>query len=125
MTCPTKQYIERMSNDAVRCDLHTRINRCYWYLGSTSKTEPILKLEDGVKGGVKLEDEHYDITSECEMRILQAQFKHEATYTYVAVLSNSSISRKDISVIITGRSISDNRIICVLVSLQSLELLSD
>lgn len=66
--------------------------------------DPILKLEDGTKGGLKLEDDHYDINSECEMRIVQAQLSHEATYTYVAILSNGSIWRQDISVIITGES---------------------
>lgn len=88
--------------------MHTKINLCFWYLGPTSKTDPILKLENGIKGGDKLEDKHFDITPERQMRIIQAEIKHEAIYTYVAILSNSSVWREDILVIITGTSLQEN-----------------
>lgn len=100
--CPASQFVENNGDISIRCRAEIEIEQCYWYLGSTLETDPILKLEKGLKGGTKLRDVHYDITSNCEMIITDAQLEHEATYTFVAFFSDDSYWTKDISVIVTG-----------------------
>ncbi|XP_071843277.1 uncharacterized protein [Apostichopus japonicus] len=101
-TCPSIQFIEIMGTNKIRCDDHAEINRYYWYVGSTSETDPILKLVNGKMGGSKYNDGHYDITPNGDMTIKNAQLEHEAIYTFVAFFTNDSVWTRDISVIITN-----------------------
>ncbi|XP_071843235.1 uncharacterized protein [Apostichopus japonicus] len=101
-TCPSSQFIERIGTNTIRCDALAEINQYYWYMGSTSETDPILNLVNGKVGGSKYNDGHYDITPTGDMKIKNAQLEHEATYTFVAFFTNDSFWTRDISVIITN-----------------------
>ncbi|XP_071843265.1 uncharacterized protein [Apostichopus japonicus] len=99
-TCLSNQYVERMETNTIYCDVGGNVEGYYWYQGSISLTKPILKLENGVKGGEKYDDDHYDITSEGNMKIINARLDHEASYTYAVIFENGTVWRRSISVLI-------------------------
>ncbi|PIK56637.1 hypothetical protein BSL78_06493 [Apostichopus japonicus] len=99
-TCLSNQYVERMETKTIYCDVGGNVEGYYWYQGSISLTKPILKLENGVKGGEKYDDDHYDITSEGNMKIINARLEQEASYTYAVIFENGTVWRRSISVLI-------------------------
>lgn len=56
-----------------------------------------------MKGGAKLTNEHYDITLNGDVEIINARLEHEGTYSYVAFFQNDTVWQQDISVIVTGK----------------------
>ncbi|XP_071843736.1 uncharacterized protein [Apostichopus japonicus] len=99
--CPLRQSVERMDTETIYCMIVGNVQKYYWYKGSASHTQPILRLENGVKGGEKYDDDHYDITSEGNMKIINAKLEHEAIYTFAVIFENGTIWRRSISVLIT------------------------
>ncbi|PIK44446.1 hypothetical protein BSL78_18693, partial [Apostichopus japonicus] len=99
-TCPTNQHVEIMETKTIYCDVGGNVEGYYWYQGSISLTQPILRLENGVKGGEKYDDDHYDITSEGNMKIINARLEQEASYTYAVIFENGTVWRRSISVLI-------------------------
>ncbi|PIK42939.1 hypothetical protein BSL78_20201 [Apostichopus japonicus] len=90
-----------MGTKATHCMVDGNIQGYYWYKGSTSSTQPILRLENGVKGGEKYDDDHYDITSDGNMKIINAMLEHEATYTFAVFFENGTTWSRSISVVIS------------------------
>lgn len=99
--CPLEQTILINYNGTVYCEVEYQEGSYYWYQGSTSGTKPILVLKDGEKNGTNYLDEHYDITSQGYMKIINAQMKHQGIYTFVVTAPNRTTVRKNISVEIT------------------------
>ncbi|XP_071843233.1 uncharacterized protein [Apostichopus japonicus] len=99
--CPSNQKVERMDTGTIYCMLDGNVQKYYWYKGSVSHTQPILRLENGVKGGEKYDDDHYDISSEGNMKIINAKLEHEGIYTFAVIFENDTIWRRSISVLIT------------------------
>ncbi|PIK35909.1 hypothetical protein BSL78_27260 [Apostichopus japonicus] len=99
--CPLNQSVERMETKAIHCMVDGDIQGYYWYKGSISRTQPILRLENGVKGGEKYDDDHYDITSDGNMKIINAMLEHEATYTFAVFFENGTTWSRSISVVIS------------------------
>lgn len=94
-----------MGTKAIHCMVDGNIQGYYWYKGSTSSTQPILRLENGVKGGEKYDDDHYDITSDGNMKIINAMLEHEATYTFAVFFENGTTWSRSISVVISGENL--------------------
>ncbi|XP_071843278.1 uncharacterized protein [Apostichopus japonicus] len=99
--CPLNQNVERMDTGTIYCMIDGNVQKYYWYKGSVSHTQPILRLEKGVKGGEKYDDDHYDITSGGNMKIINAKLEHEAIYTFAVIFENGTTWRRSISVLIT------------------------
>ncbi|XP_071843234.1 uncharacterized protein [Apostichopus japonicus] len=99
--CPLNQSVERMETKAIHCMVDGDIQGYYWYKGSISRTQPILRLENGEKGGEKYDDDHYDITSDGNMKIINAMLEHEATYTFAVFFENGTVWSRSISVVIS------------------------
>ncbi|XP_071843240.1 uncharacterized protein [Apostichopus japonicus] len=99
--CPLQQKTFLTGNKTIHCTVDGDIQKYYWYIGSTD-TKPILSLEHGVKGGTNYTDGHYDITSDGELTITNAQKEHGGTYIFVVIWSNQTVWKQVISVEVTG-----------------------
>lgn len=100
-SCDFHQTVERDGTETIHCSVSGSAAEHYWYQGSTLDSQPILRLENGNKGGTKYNDEHFDITTEGYMKIINAQIEHEAVYTFAVIFTNGSAWSQPISVTVT------------------------
>ncbi|KAJ8035085.1 hypothetical protein HOLleu_22184 [Holothuria leucospilota] len=80
--CPNIS-IERGSTYVISCNSEKTLVDFYWYKGVTSRSTPILRLENGQKGGSEEGSEHFGILSNGSMKINNAVIDQESYYTLI------------------------------------------
>ncbi|PIK56619.1 hypothetical protein BSL78_06475 [Apostichopus japonicus] len=98
LSCPSNIVIEKGHNATIGCNTSGPPTDVFWYNGSPSRTSPILSLENNLKSGTMYSSSRFDITSNGDVIISNAQIEDEAVYTVVAFFATGSYEVENITV---------------------------
>ncbi|XP_071843229.1 uncharacterized protein [Apostichopus japonicus] len=98
LNCPSNIIIEKGHNATIGCNTSEPPTEVLWYIGSTSSTSPILALENNIKSGTLYDSSRFDITSNGDVIISNAQLEDEAVYTVVAFFATGNYETESITV---------------------------
>ncbi|PIK56631.1 hypothetical protein BSL78_06487 [Apostichopus japonicus] len=98
LSCPSYIIIEKGHNATIGCNTSEPPTEVLWYVGSTSSTSPILALENNLKSGTLYDSSRFDITSNGDVIISNAQLEDEALYTVVAFFATGNYETETITV---------------------------
>lgn len=100
--CPKAVQIEKGKDSTILCSSYGKnVSDVYWYRGSRLSSGPILKIEEGIPGGLEYGVGHYDISQSGAMIIRNASVDHEAVYTFVTYFQDRTHESNDVIVNIT------------------------
>ncbi|PIK44131.1 hypothetical protein BSL78_19019 [Apostichopus japonicus] len=98
LSCPSNIFIEKGHNATIGCKTSEPPTDVFWYVGSPSSTSPILSLENNLKSGTLYDSSKFDITSNGDVLISNAQIEDEAVYTVVAFFATGKYEVENITV---------------------------
>ncbi|PIK37494.1 hypothetical protein BSL78_25673 [Apostichopus japonicus] len=98
LSCPSNIVIENGHNATIGCNTSGPPTDVFWYVGSPSSTSPILSLENNLKSGTMYSSSRFDITSNGDVIISNAQIGDEAVYTVVAFFATGNYEVENITV---------------------------
>ncbi|XP_071843264.1 uncharacterized protein [Apostichopus japonicus] len=98
LSCPSNIVIEKGHNATIGCNTSDPPTDVFWYNGSPSRTSPILSLENNLKSGTMYSSSRFDITSNGDVIISNAQIEDEAVYTVAAFFATGNYEVENINV---------------------------
>ncbi|KAJ8039327.1 hypothetical protein HOLleu_17005 [Holothuria leucospilota] len=87
LDCPPKVYAEFMKDVIIDCKI-SDVGNVYWYKGNSTKTSPIVKLQDGRMYTFQGHG-HYDINENGSLVVVDLEEEHFGVYSVVHFYSNS------------------------------------
>ncbi|PIK37496.1 hypothetical protein BSL78_25675 [Apostichopus japonicus] len=102
LSCPSNIGIEKGHNATIGCNTSEPPTEVLWYVGSPSSTNPILSLDNNLKSGTLYGSSRFDIKSNGEVIISNAQIEDEAVYTVVAFFATGNYEVGNINASIKG-----------------------
>ncbi|KAJ8032683.1 hypothetical protein HOLleu_26275 [Holothuria leucospilota] len=96
MDCPQAVYVELGKDGIINCRILNN-GDVYWYKGNSTKTSPIIRLENGQKE-IPQESSPYDIDKEGSLVIKNMEEKYYGLYSVVNFYANDKLDTGQIRV---------------------------
>ncbi|KAJ8039350.1 hypothetical protein HOLleu_17033 [Holothuria leucospilota] len=95
MDCPSKVYVELGKNGTINCQILNN-GDVYWYKGNSTKTSPIVRLENGQK--ILQESNRYDMDEDGSLIIKDIEGQDYGLYSVVNFYANDKHDTDQIKV---------------------------
>lgn len=100
MDCPSTVYVELGNDGILNCQILNN-GDIYWYKGNSTKTSPIVRLENGQK---KISHESYDMDEEGSLIIKKIEEQNYGLYSVVNFYANDKHDTDQVKVEIAVKS---------------------